>query len=79
MRYWAAILIWIAAGLTPVAAQAKRPSVVFDSISKDLGRLTQGEAARWVFAFSNKGTGTLEILSVKLRADALQLYCPQRK
>ena len=65
MRKCWIVLLWLMAGMPTMVGQAKRPSVVFDSISKDLGRLTQGEAARWVFAFSNKGAGTLEILSVE--------------
>jgi hypothetical protein len=65
MRYGPAILIWIVAGMASVYGQAKKPSIVFDSITKDAGKVTQGETAKQVFAFTNKGSGTLEIIGVQ--------------
>ena len=65
MRYGSAILIWIVAGMVSVHGQAKKPSIVFDSIIKDAGKVTQGEMVKQVFTFTNKGSGTLEIMSVQ--------------
>lgn len=59
------ILLWFLAGITAVPGNASSPSVVFDGFSKDLGRINQGEVARYVFSFSNKGPGTLDILSIE--------------
>ena len=65
MRYGPAILIWIVAGIALVYGQAKKPSIVFDSMIKDVGKVTQGETIKQIFAFTNKGSGTLEIMSVQ--------------
>lgn len=65
MRYGPAILIWIMAGMASVSGQAKKPSIVFDSIIKDAGKVTQGETVKQVFTFTNKGSGILEIVSVQ--------------
>lgn len=64
MRYCTAILIWLIAGM-PVSGQAKKPSIVFDRLAKDAGTVTQGEIVRQVFAFTNKGSGILEIARVQ--------------
>lgn len=64
MRRCAAILIWIVAGL-PAASQAKKPSIVFDGISKDAGTVTQGETVKQLFTFTNEGTGILEVTGVR--------------
>jgi hypothetical protein len=60
-----AVLLWMLTAFSAIADQAKPPAIVFDSISKDLGRITQGEEGRHVFSFSNKGSGNLEIFSVE--------------
>jgi hypothetical protein len=65
MRYGPAILIWIVVGMASVYGQAKKPSIVFDSITKDAGKVTQGETVKQVFTFTNKGSGTLEIINVQ--------------
>ncbi len=57
--------LWIVAGIPVAVCQGGSPSIVFDSISKDLGNVVQGEIAKHVFAFTNKGIGTLEIRSVE--------------
>jgi hypothetical protein len=44
--------------------QDKAPSMVFDNLVKDFGKVMQGETIKHVFSFSNKGSSTLEILSV---------------
>jgi hypothetical protein len=64
MRYCAAFVIWVVAGLSPVAGQVKKPAIVFDSIIKNAGTITQGEIAKQVFTYTNKGTAPLEIISV---------------
>ena len=65
MRYGPAILIWIVVGMACVYGQAKKPSIVFDGITKDAGKVTQGETVKQVFTFTNKGSGTLEIINVQ--------------
>jgi hypothetical protein len=51
--------------LTTVDGVERKPSFYSDSISSDAGTVTQGEVIKQVFAFSNRGTGTLEILNVQ--------------
>ncbi len=41
------------------------PAISFESVSKDAGRVTQGETVKQVFNFINKGTGILEIKGVE--------------
>jgi hypothetical protein len=60
-----AVFIWMLAGLSFVSGQTSAPSIVFDSTSKDLGTIAQGEVAKPVFVFRNDGTGVLEINSVE--------------
>ncbi len=65
MRKCLFLLVWTLAGATVAVCQAGVPSIVFDSISKDIGTVTQGEIVKHVFPFTNKGTGTLEIKRVE--------------
>ena len=65
MRKWFIILLLFLPGISAVSGQARLPAIAFDRISKDLGRITQGEPARHVFSFSNKGNGTLKILGIE--------------
>ena len=65
MRYGPAILVWTVVGMASVYGQAKKPSIVFDSITKEAGKVTQGETVKQVFTFTNKGSGTLEIINVR--------------
>jgi hypothetical protein len=60
-----AVFIWMLVGLSIVTGQTRNPSIIFDNTSKDLGRITQGEIAKHIFAFRNEGTGMLEIKSVE--------------
>lgn len=64
MRYFAVILMLLFAGF-PLNGQANRPSIVFDASARDAGKVTEGEIAKQIFTFSNKGTGTLEIKNVR--------------
>ena len=48
-----------------LSGQDKAPSMVFDNPIKDFGKVMQGEMIKHVFSFSNKGSSTLEILSVE--------------
>jgi len=63
MRIYCAMFVWLLAG--SAFSQAKMPAISFDSVSKDAGRVTQGEVVRQVFTFINKGTGILEIKGVE--------------
>jgi hypothetical protein len=44
--------------------QDEAPSMVFDGLAKDFGKVMQGEMLKHVFSFINKGSSTLEILGV---------------
>ena len=63
-RCWA-IALWMLAGLSIAAGQTTSALIVFDSTSRDLGRIAQGDIAKQVFAFRNEGTDTLEIRTVE--------------
>jgi hypothetical protein len=65
MRIYSIVFLWVVAGISAVLGQSKSPSILFDSISKDMGRITQGEVGGQVFSFSNRGGATLEIFSVE--------------
>jgi hypothetical protein len=54
------VFLWLFAGIS-----TKSPTIVFDSVNKDLGKITQGEVARQVFSFSNKGSSILEIIGIE--------------
>jgi hypothetical protein len=59
-----AVLVLMMAFL-PVQAQTGGPSIVFDSPTKDFGKITEGEVIKHVFKFTNKGNSTLEIFKVE--------------
>ena len=63
-RLLASVLVWTVASLTNGVGQKKGPSISIENSSRDLGKVAQGEVIRQVFALSNKGSGTLEILGV---------------
>jgi hypothetical protein len=65
MRICSATIVQLLAGLSFAFGQAKMPAISFDGLSKDVGRVTQGETIRHVFDFINKGTGVLEIKGVE--------------
>ncbi len=48
-----------------LAAQNQAPTIVFDSQSNDFGKLIEGQPAKHVFKFTNKGNATLEIIKVE--------------
>lgn len=48
-----------------LSGQDKTPSMVFDNPVKDFGKVMQGETIKHVFSFSNKGSSTLQLLSVE--------------
>jgi hypothetical protein len=63
MRHHFCIFLWLLAA-SAAFSQSKPPLIVFDSISKDLGKVTQGQAAKGMFVFSNRGSGMLEITDI---------------
>jgi len=56
------VLVWILAIATHVFGQTKEPLIYFEHTSADFGTVRQGEILRQVFRFTNRGSGTLEIL-----------------
>ncbi len=58
------ICIVLAVTLPPLSAQEKGPSIVFDSVNRNVGRIPEGETIRNVFKFTNKGSAPLDIISV---------------
>ncbi len=59
--------VWVVltAGFVPLSAGQNSPAIVFDSETKELGRVREGEDLKQVFKFTNKGQGQLEILNVQ--------------
>jgi hypothetical protein len=50
--------------LTVGVGQGK-PSIQFDSVTRDAGTVQQGDVIKQVFIFANRGGGILEILNVE--------------
>ena len=57
-------VLWVSTTFVNVMAQEKGPSFYIESSSRDVGKVTQGKTIKQIFAFSNKGSATLEIMSV---------------
>lgn len=57
-----AILVF---ALLTLGAAERAPMIVFDSIAKDFGTVTEGESLKHVFVFKNKGDSTVEIFKVE--------------
>jgi hypothetical protein len=60
-----AISVVLIAVFAPLFARQNFPAIVFDSETKDLGRVPEGEDLKQVFKFTNNGQGRLEILNVQ--------------
>ena len=58
---WASLVIASAAA---AVAQDHRPTIVFDGLVKDFGRVVEGDTLKHVFKFANRGNAPLEILNV---------------
>jgi hypothetical protein len=65
MRFCRAILFCLLTAISPLIAQPKGSRIEFQTTSRDRGTVIQGETIKEVFAFNNKGSGTLEISSVE--------------
>jgi hypothetical protein len=64
-RIWFSFLVIAAAGALPLRGFDNAPTIVFDSTTKDFGKVTQGETLKHIFKFTNKGNATLEIASAE--------------
>jgi hypothetical protein len=64
-RFSILICLVLIAGMVSLPAQDKRPSIVFDSLTKDFGKVTEGETIKHVFKFTNKGDAVLDIFKVE--------------
>ena len=53
---------WLAIGAVSLPAQAKTPTVAFDSLTKDFGSVIEGQTLKHIFKFTNKGDALLQIL-----------------
>jgi len=51
--------------MIPLMGQDKVPAISFDSLSKDFGRVTEGEVLKVVFKFANRGSAPLDVLKVE--------------
>ena len=60
-----AICAVLTLGATSLTAQERIPTIVFESLVKDFGKVTEGETLKYTFKFANKGQATLEILKVE--------------
>jgi hypothetical protein len=63
LRFPALALLPLA--LLPIHAQERAPHIVFDSQTKDCGKIAEGEPLKHVFRFTNTGDATLEIIKVE--------------
>jgi hypothetical protein len=63
-RFCSAMWMCLVAGQIALGEQDKAPSMVFDSLVRDFGKVMQGETIKHIFRFSNNGSSTLEILAV---------------
>jgi hypothetical protein len=63
-RAFCGAVLLLVFGVTPLRAQAGAPSIAFESLEQDLGKVMQGDPAKYVFKFRNSGTGTLKIVDV---------------
>jgi hypothetical protein len=64
MRMGGALFLGVSIFTAIAAGGTKSPSIWIDSPTRDVGTLIQGEPIRQVFAITNKGAATLEILNV---------------
>ncbi len=51
-------------GAVILRAQDKSPAISFEGLTKDFGKVTEGETLKHIFRFTNKGDATLEIFNV---------------
>jgi hypothetical protein len=51
--------------VTPAPAQDKPPTIAFESLTKDFGKVIEGQNLKHLFKFKNNGQGLLEILKVE--------------
>lgn len=51
--------------LVTILAQDKAPTIAFESLTKDFGRVIEGQGLKHIFKFKNNGQGLLEILKVE--------------
>jgi hypothetical protein len=58
------IILFLLAAV-PLAAQDKAPVLVFESQTKDFGKVNEGAPIKHVFKFANKGDAVLEIFKVE--------------
>jgi hypothetical protein len=59
-----AIVILLLA-VSPLLAQTGGPALVFESATKEFGKVAEGTILKHVFKFTNKGSSTLEIFKVE--------------
>lgn len=58
------LVLMMAGSLSP-AAEDKQPSISFDNVTKDFGKVNEGEKIKHVFKFTNSGGAVLEIIKVE--------------
>ena len=63
-RFSLTVFALAAAAFLPLHAQERAPRIVFDSQTKDFGKVIEGQPLKHVFRFTNKGNATLQILNV---------------
>jgi len=55
----------LAFAFVPTATAQKAPAIVFDSLTRDFGKVVEGEDLKHVFTFTNRGQAILVIHEVK--------------
>ncbi len=64
-QFLIALSALLVCGLCALSAQNTGPSIQFDSVIKDFGKVQQGESLKHVFKFTNAGTSVLVIDNVE--------------
>jgi len=64
-RFSLAIFGVLSAAIFPVLAQDSAPQIVFESQTKDFGKVIEGAPLKHIFRFANKGNAALEIVKVE--------------
>ncbi len=64
-RFSLFLIMVLILGLIPLLGQDKVPAISFESLTKDFGKVTEGEVLKAVFKFVNKGSATLDIVKVE--------------
>ena len=64
-RWCVALCAFLAWPLISPRAEEKIPTIAFESLTKDFGKVNEGETLKHIFKFKNRGLAPLQILKVE--------------